>query len=152
MLGDKTKVEHKSRKYCFPLSFQHKCSCRKKSENFPGLVMCSWNIEFKFLKFEYNFFIANESCLHNFQKPGNPERFEFFQIIFVSVWKNWKLFLSTKYKLFTVEEMKWASLSSYVSLELTLVIVICLQSRSTHSTSNGKSTLRLVHIVSDRPD
>lgn len=43
--------------------------------------------------------------------------------------------------------MKWASLSSYVSLELTLVIVICLQSRSTHSTSNGKSTLRLVHIV-----
>lgn len=94
------------------------------------------------------FFIANESCLHNFQKPGNPERFEFFQIIFVSVWKNWKLFLSTKYKLFTVEEMKWASLSSYVSLELTLVIVICLQSRSTHSKSNGKPTLRLVHIVS----
>lgn len=41
--------------------------------------------------------------------------------------------------------MKWASLLSCVSLELSLVIVICLQ--STHSQSNGKSTLRLVHIV-----
>lgn len=94
------------------------------------------------------FFIANESCLHNFQNQVIRNVLEYFQIIFVSVWKNWKLFLSTKYKLFTVEEMKCASLSSYVSLELTLVILICLQSRSTHSKSNGKSTLRLVHIVS----
>lgn len=54
--------------------------------------------------------------------------------------------VNKKTKSFIVEEMKWTSLLSCVSLELTLVIVICLQ--YTHSQSNGKSTLRLVHIVS----
>lgn len=44
--------------------------------------------------------------------------------------------------------MKWAFLSSCVSLELTLVIIICLLSESTRSQSNdGESTLRLVHIL-----